>query len=222
MNGVISMKKWIAAVIIVFVVITMYFTFSYSDEKMMQIFNEYLIENIADYKDYEMTSFGLYDGPTSGRGYAAVNKYFEAEYVHKKHSTIRFYLQTDRYNIVSNYDDAKNELQYILYATEIYNENINNDKITVKTVSFPSYRQYSEQPATKEFVQSNINLFYPEIEVNTKELDYEELKEIDYQINQIFPNERYYIFADIDEDSGIYSTQLEQYQDYDELYFDNN
>ena len=49
MNGVISMKKWIAAVIIVFVVITMYFTFSYSDEKMMQIFNEYLIENIDQF-----------------------------------------------------------------------------------------------------------------------------------------------------------------------------
>lgn len=199
----------------------MYFNVSYSNEKMQQLFNEYLIENIDDYEDYEMTSFGLYNGPTNGRGYAAFNKYFEAEYVHKKHSTIRFYLSTDRYDIISNYDDAKNELQYILYAIEIYNENINNDKITVKTMSFPSYRQYSEQAATKDFVQSNMNLFYPDIEVNTKEISYEELKEIDREIGQIFPNERYYILADIDEDIGIYSTQLELYHNYEERYIEN-
>ena len=212
--GVMNVKKLISVIIIIFIMVFMYFNVSYSDEKMMEVFNEYLIENIADYKDYEMTSFGLYDGTTKGRGYAAFNKYFEAEYVNKKHSTIRFYLHTDGYDIISNYDDAKNELQYILYAIEIYNENINNDKITVRTMSFPSYRQYSEQPATKDFVQSNMDLFYPDIEVNTKDLDYEELKEIDGEISQIFPNERYYILADLDEDIGIYSTQLEQYQDY--------
>lgn len=215
------MKKLIFVIIIVFIIIALYFNVSYSNETMLQLFDEYLIENIADYEDYEMTSFGLYDGPTNGRGYAAFNKYFEAEYVHKKHSTIRFYLSTDRYDIISNYDDAKNELQYILYAIEIYNENINNDKITVKTMSFPSYRQYSEQAATKDFVQSNMNLFYPDIEVNTKEISYEELKEIDREIGQIFPNERYYILADIDEDIGIYSTQLELYHNYEERYIEN-
>ena len=216
------MKKIIIVVITVLIIITtMYFKVSYSNETMLRLFNEYLIENIDDYKDYEMTSFGLYNGSTNGRGYAAFNKYFEAEYVHKKHSTIRFYLQTDRYDIISNYDDAKNELQYILYAMEIYNENINNDKITLKTMSFPSYRQYSDQPATKDFVQSNMNLFYPDIEIITKEINYEELKEIDEQINNVFPNERYYIFADIDEDTGIYSTQLELYHDYGEQTFEN-
>lgn len=192
----------------------MYFNFSYSDEKMLQIFNEYLIDNIDDYEDYDMTGFGLYDGPTSGRGYAAFNKYFQAEYVHKRHSSIRFYLSTDRYDIISNYDDAKNELQYILYAVEIFNEHIHNDNIAVKTMSFPSYRQYSEQSATKDFVQSNMDLFCPEIEIKTEEVSYEELKDIDNQISQIFPNERYYILADLDEDLGIYSSQLEQYQDY--------
>ena len=101
------MKKLIFVIIIVFIIIALYFNVSYSNEAMLQLFDEYLIENIADYEDYEMTSFGLYDGPTNGRGYAAFNKYFEAEYVHKKHSTIRFYLSTDRYDIISNYDDAK-------------------------------------------------------------------------------------------------------------------
>lgn len=215
------MKKLIFLIITIFIITTMYFNISYSNERMLQLFNEYLIENIDDYKDYEITSFGLYDGPTNGRGYAAFNKYFEAEYVHKKHSTIRFHLITDRYDIISDYNDAKNELQYILYAMEIYNENINNDKITVKTMSFPSYRQYSEQPATKDFVQSNMNLFYPDIEVNTKEISYQELKEFDWKIGQIFPNERYYILADIDEDIGIYSTQLELYHDYEERYLEN-
>lgn len=208
------MKKLISVVVIIFVLIVMYFNFSYSDEKMLQIFNEYLIDNIDDYEDYDMTGFGLYDGPTSGRGYAAFNKYFQAEYVHKRHSSIRFYLSTDRYDIISNYDDAKNELQYILYAVEIFNEHIHNDNIAVKTMSFPSYRQYSEQSATKDFVQSNMDLFCPEIEIKTEEVSYEELKDIDNQISQIFPNERYYILADLDEDLGIYSSQLEQYQDY--------
>ncbi|OUP76787.1 hypothetical protein B5F09_08055 [Erysipelatoclostridium sp. An173] len=215
------MKKIIFTIIIVFVIIIMYFNVSYSNEKMQQLFNEYLIENIDDYEDYEMTSFGLYNGPTNGRGYAAFNKYFEAEYIHKTHSSIRFYLTTDRYNIISNYDDAKNELQYILYAIEIYNENINNGKIAVRTMTFPSYRQYSEQPATKNFVQSNMDLFYPTIEVNTKKVSYEELKEIDQEISHIFSNERYYILTDIDENIGIYSKQLEMYHNYEERYLED-
>lgn len=168
-----------------------------------------------------MTSFGLYDGPTNGRGYAAPNKYFKAEYTLKRHSSIQFYLSTDRYDIISDYESNKNELQYILYAIEIYNENIHNDKITVKTMRFPSYNKYWNQPSSKDFVQSNTNLFYPKIEINAKDISYEELKEIDQKINQIFPNERYYILADIDEDIGIYSTQLENYNDYKERYLEN-
>ena len=213
-----SMKKLILTIVAVLIITVCYFNFSYSNEKMLQIFNDYLAENISDYKDYVMTDFGLYDGSTNGRGYAAFNKYFQVEYVHKKHSSIRFYLMTDRYDIISNYDDAKNELQYILYAIEIYNENINNDKINVKTMSFPDYRQYSEQMATKDFVQVNMNLFYPDIEIKTTEINYEELKEIDQEISCIFPNERYYILTDIDEDIGIYSNQLENYNSYEECY----
>lgn len=216
-----NIKKLIYAIIFIFIISSMYFNLSYSDEKMMQLFNEYLIENIDDYKDYKMTSFGLYDGPTNGRGYAAFNKYFQAEFVHKKHSSIRFYLSTDRYNIISNYDDAKNELQYILYAIETFNESICNEKIILKTMSFPPYRQYSEQIATKNFVQVNMNLFYPEIEIDTKKISYDELKAIDQEINQIYPNERYYVLEDIDEDIGIYSTKLGMYHNYDEIYIED-
>ncbi|WRK51946.1 hypothetical protein SD457_15640 [Coprobacillaceae bacterium CR2/5/TPMF4] len=88
-------------------------------------------------------------------------------------------------------------------------------------MTFPSYRQYSEQPATKNFVQSNMDLFYPTIEVNTKKVSYEELKEIDQEISHIFSNERYYILTDIDENIGIYSKQLEMYHNYEERYLED-
>ena len=88
-------------------------------------------------------------------------------------------------------------------------------------MSFPSYRQYSEQIATKDFVQVNMNLFYPEIEIDTKKISYDELKAIDQEINQIYPNERYYILEDIDEDAGIYSTKLQMYHNYDEIYVED-
>jgi len=146
-----------------------------SETKIKEKFNKYIIKNVENYKDYEMVNFGLYDGVTNNRGYAGINKYYEIEYAHKEHEWVKFYIMSDGYDLVSNYKTAENEIKYITITMNLFYENIDEEKIKLKSIYFSKYSDFIDIPATKEEVLNNIDAFEPQTEVNIEKVSFSEL-----------------------------------------------
>lgn len=185
---------------------------------MKQIFHEYLVENVNDYDDYKISSFGLYDGVNNNRGYAGINRYYQIEYVHKKHDGIRFYITTDAYNLVSDYQSAKKQLDYINISMDLFQKNIDEKSIKLKSVYFSRYSDFFGLPASEEVVLKNIDAFEPEIEVNCEKISFQKLVELDDLIKQTFPKGCFYILKLNNKEYTCYSDNLKEYKSYEEFY----
>lgn len=208
-------KKAIIAIAVTLVAGFIYFVFPTNSTKMHNIFQQYLEENIADYENYKECLFGLHDGPSSkgGKSYGGFGKYYEIEYCHKQHG-IRLILSTDGYEIHDNYDDIKKQIQFIEYAMEIFNERIQDDRVTMRTMSFTENKDYENIKPSKEFVLDHLELFSPEIDVLAENMDYVEFKAIDEKISQFFSDVRFYRIIDSTDDISFNSNNLEEFKKY--------
>lgn len=205
-------KKVIIVTVVILIAGFVYFLFPTNSTKMHHLFQEYFEENIADYKDYEECLFGLYDGPSSsgGKGYGGFGKYYEIEYCHKQHG-IRLILNTDGYEIHDNYDDVKKQIKFIEYAMEIFNENIQDNRVRIHTMSFT---ENEDTKPTKEYVQNHLELFSPQIDIIADYMNYEELKALDEKISQLFSDIRSYTIIDSENEISFNSLNLEKFKDY--------
>lgn len=208
-------KKAIILIVITIVAGFIYIVFPTNSTKMHNIFQEYLENNISDYKDYDECLFGLYDGPSSsgGKGYGGFGKYYEIEYCHKQHG-IRLRLNTDGYEIHDNYDEVKKQIKFIEYAMKIFNERISDDRVKIHTMNLTENDDYENTKPTKKYVEAHLEMFSPQIDLLAENMDYEEFKAIDEQISQLFSNIRTYTIIDSKEKSVITSVNLEEFKKY--------
>lgn len=208
-------KKTIILIVITIVAGFIYFVFPTNSTKMHNIFQDYFENNISDYKNYDECLFGLYDGPSSsgGKGYGGFGKYYEIQYCHKQHG-IRLTLNTDGYDIHDNYDDVKKQIKFIKYAMEIFNENIQDDRVKIHTMSFTQNENYKDTKPSKEYVQDHLELFAPQIDLLAENMDYEEFKAIDEKICQLFNDIRTYTIIDSEDKIIINSFNLEEFKEY--------
>ena len=213
-------------VLAVFVVGYTYFYGAIGTEKMREIFKDYMQENIENYQDFEEVMFGLYEGTTTPgeRGYAGVGQYYEIEYAHKKYDWVRFYISTDGYELVSNYENALKILDYMDIATEYFHENVNEQNIVLTTVycspwilESEDYDKFIKKPATKESVLDYIQIFEPKITLNGADFNYKNLIDLDNRISQVFPRGSSYEINFKDRTISCSSEILQEYNNYDEL-----
>lgn len=206
-------KKYKIIVVIILFAGFIYFIFPTNSTKMHNIFQKYFEENIADHEDFEECLFGLYEGPTSGKGYGGFGKYYEINYRHKQHG-IYLRLSTDGYEIKDNYDAVKKQIKFIEYAMEIFNERIQDDRIMIHTMSLTENEDYEDTKPTKEYVRSHLEMFAPQIDLLAENMDYEEFKNIDGQISQSFSDIRSYTIIDSKDDIIINSVNLEEFKEF--------
>ena len=189
------MKKILIIVISLLLFVYIYYNTPARQELVQEKFQEYLTQNIPNYKDYEIYYPTLYNGVDNRRGYAGKNHYYESECVHKKYG-MKFYIRTSGFDIVSDYefvrDDIEKEIKYIDLAINLYQSQINKPGIKLKSFEFPNNDDFYKLNPSKESILNNIDKIKPKIIIDINKINYKKLLDTNELIKKMFSNEIFY------------------------------